>query len=240
MQMSMASVANISVRELLGRIGQLRATWPSTQARVTSASHLLGQIDIAIADIAEQAGFQHSHHGQTGLRKRLAIHPVTTVNSAEKTHDPPHRQFHCHLTVSDSTTDRDTFNSPLCQTTHLARHQHRYRPHDAREVAALYRTFSGTTCRCGRIRSTRHDAGEHSFRSNCGTRCFARPTVSVALGEIGIEYHHRLNATVAGAVSPAPSKHTASKTAHRHRLLVFIYVRSLSAGDGRDAHTDIA
>ena len=47
-------------RAFLGRIGQPPATWLN-QARVTKASHLLGQTDIAIADIAEQAGFSSTH-----------------------------------------------------------------------------------------------------------------------------------------------------------------------------------
>lgn len=47
-------------RAFLGRIGQPPATWLN-QARITKACHLLGQTDIAIGDIAVQAGFSSTH-----------------------------------------------------------------------------------------------------------------------------------------------------------------------------------
>lgn len=61
-------------RAFLGRIGQSPAAWLN-QARIAKARHLLGQSDIAMSDIAVQAGFSSTHTMARLIKEATGLSP---------------------------------------------------------------------------------------------------------------------------------------------------------------------
>lgn len=142
---------------------------------------------------------------------------------------------HCHLTGSRFDADRESLIPALpehgvwraiCIGTGIA---------DAREVAALVARFperlAGAT---GLDPHTCHEAGDAFAHQLAELDALLAGGTFVALGEIGIEYHHQL-------LPPATQiSHFEAQLelAARRQLPVVIHVREGSKGEGRDAHVD--
>lgn len=142
---------------------------------------------------------------------------------------------HCHLTGELFATDRDTLIPALPDHGIWRAISIGTGLDDAREVAALVARFPERLAgAAGLDPHTCHDAGEHFSEQLAGLDALLTNGGFVALGEIGIEYHHRLNAPLVQIAQFEAQL----QLAHRHRLPVVIHVREGSAGDGRDAHTD--
>lgn len=142
---------------------------------------------------------------------------------------------HCHLTGERFSADRDALIQALPDQgvwraitigTGLA---------DAREVAALVSRFPERIAgSAGLDPHSCHEAGDDFAHQMAELEILLQQNPFVALGEIGLEYHHRLN--------PPDQQITQFEAqldlAVRRDLPVVIHVREGRAGDGRDAHAD--
>lgn len=142
---------------------------------------------------------------------------------------------HCHLTGERFAADRDVVIPAL-------RDQGVWRAisigtgiEDARAVAALVAQFPDRLAgAAGLDPHTCHDAGDHFPTQLAELDGLLARGGFVALGEIGIEYHHRLNPPLVQIAQFEAQL----ELALRHKLPVVIHVREGTAGDGRDAHAD--
>lgn len=142
---------------------------------------------------------------------------------------------HCHLTGERFAGDRDTLIPALPEHGIWRAISIGTGLDDAREVAALVARFPERLAgAAGLDPHSCHDAGENFSAQLAGLDALLTNGGFVALGEIGIEYHHRLNSPLVQIAQFEAQL----DLAHRHHLPVIIHVREGVAGDGRDAHED--
>ncbi len=142
---------------------------------------------------------------------------------------------HCHLTGERFAADRETLIPTLPEHGIWRAISIGTGIEDARAVAALVAQFPQRLAgAAGLDPHTCHEAGEAFASQLAELDQLLQSGAFVALGEVGIEYHHRLNEPQV----QIDQFEAQLELAHRHRLPVVIHVREGTAGDGRDAHAD--
>lgn len=142
---------------------------------------------------------------------------------------------HCHLTGERFAADRETLIPALPDHGIWRAISIGTGLEDARAVAALVAQFPERLAgAAGLDPHTCHEAGAAFASQLAELDTLLSSGAFVALGEIGIEYHHRLN----DPLLQIAQFEAQLKLAHRQRLPVVIHVRQGTAGDGRDAHAD--
>ena len=142
---------------------------------------------------------------------------------------------HCHLTGERFAADRDTLIAGLPEQGIWRAISIGTGIEDAREVAALVARFPERLAgAAGLDPHTCHDASAQFPELLTELDALLANGGFVALGEIGIEYHHRLNAPLVQITQFEAQLDLAL----RHQLPVVIHVREGNAGDGRDAIAD--
>ena len=142
---------------------------------------------------------------------------------------------HCHLTGERFNADRETLIPALPAEGVWRAISIGTGLDDARAVAALVARFPERLAgAAGLDPHSCHDAGDAFDTQLAELATLVASGAFVALGEIGIEYHHRLNPPLVQIAQFEAQL----ELAHRHHLPVIIHVREGTAGDGRDAHVD--
>ena len=142
---------------------------------------------------------------------------------------------HCHLTGERFAADRDALITGLPEQGIWRAISIGTGIEDARAVAALVARFPERLAgAAGLDPHTCHEACAQFPELLTELDALLAEGGFVALGEIGIEYHHRLNAPLVQIAQFEAQL----DLAQRHQLPVVIHVREGNAGDGRDAHAD--